>query len=60
MRGCPFIYEQIAKEATALDTTVALPSFNKFYNSFKKPCSSMRSGEISYNLGTHNAPVFLT
>ena len=58
--GSPFNYEQIANEATAFDTTVAFPSFKRFYSSFKNPCYSIKVGEISYNLGTHNAPVFLT
>jgi len=53
-------YEQIAKEATAFDTTVAFPSFKRFYKSFKNPCSYIKVGDISYNLGTHKAPVFLT
>lgn len=44
----------------ALDTTVALPSFNKFSNNFKKPAYYISSGAISYNFGTHRAPVFLT
>lgn len=58
--GSPFNSEQMANEATAFDTTVAFPSFSKFYNNFKKPCSSIKVGDISYNLGTHKAPVFLT
>jgi hypothetical protein len=58
--GSPLSYEQMANEATAFDTTVAFPSFNKFYNNFKKPCSSIKVGDISYNFGTHKAPVFLT
>lgn len=37
--GYPFNYEHIANEATAFDTTVAFPSFNKFSNNFKNPCS---------------------
>lgn len=35
--GYPFISLQIESEAIAFDTTVALPSFSKFYNNFKKP-----------------------
>ncbi len=58
--GSPLSYEQIASEATAFDTTVAFPSLSKFSNNFKKPCSSIKVGDISYNLGTHKAPVFLT
>jgi hypothetical protein len=37
IKGWPFNYEQIANDATALETTVALPSFNKFSKSFKNP-----------------------
>jgi|688.fasta_scaffold156728_1 hypothetical protein len=36
--GYPFNSEQMHKEATALETTVALPSFRRFYNNFKNPC----------------------
>lgn len=59
-KGYPLISLQIDKDAMALDTTVALPSFSRFYSSFKKPAPSIKSGAISYNLGTQSAPVFLT
>jgi hypothetical protein len=58
--GYPLSYEHIAKDATAFETTVAFPSFKRFYKSFKNPCSSIKDGEISYSFGTHKAPVFLT
>lgn len=38
INGYPFSYEQIANDATAFDTTVAFPSFSRFYKSFKNPC----------------------
>ena len=47
IKGSPFNSEQIAKDATAFDTTVAFPSFKRFYKSFKNPCSSIKDGEIS-------------
>jgi len=38
INGYPFNSEQIHNEATAFETTVAFPSFKRFYNNFKNPC----------------------
>jgi hypothetical protein len=40
-KGSPLISLQIDKDAMAFDTTVAFPSFNKFYSNFKKPAPSI-------------------